>query len=92
MEHYSPGDVLCVWPRPERSSVDAFLERMGWDGDQIIRVQAEADSVNPLGREVVAATGTLRAFAEVSFSVFDGDQHGKVWLSCPGYLMGFFFY
>ena len=69
MENYDPGDVLCVWPRPEPSSVDAFLERMGWDGEQVVRVESEGDVAKP-GQGAVAI-GTLRAFVEASL-VMDG--------------------
>ena len=71
MENYCPGDVLCVWPRPEASSVDAFLERMGWDGAQMVRVESEADH-----GQGAMAIGTLRAFVEASFSLGKGSLFG----------------
>lgn len=42
MEGYAPGDLLTVWPRPEAAAVDAFLQRMGWDGSQVVEVRIGA--------------------------------------------------
>lgn len=42
MEDYAPGDLLTVWPRPETAAVDAFLQRMGWDGSQVVEVSSGA--------------------------------------------------
>ena len=72
MAAYEPGDLLSVFPRPDPAAVDAFLERMGLHGEQVVRVSAANSSAAAAaddGREGsadLAAGSGRRAGAEVA--------------------------
>ena len=81
MAAYEPGDLLSVFPRPDPAAIDAFLERMGLQGEKMVRVTAAASAAAAAdnGRENGAdpaagsgqqagaevASGTIRSFVEV---------------------------
>ncbi|GAX74179.1 hypothetical protein CEUSTIGMA_g1628.t1 [Chlamydomonas eustigma] len=61
MECYEPGDLVNVWPLPEASLCEAFLSRLGLDGDTLIQVQANDP---PAGCHLEVSIGTIRSFIE----------------------------
>ncbi|GLC34942.1 hypothetical protein PLESTM_000256800 [Pleodorina starrii] len=69
---YEPGDVVAVLPMTADEHVDAFLQRLGWDGEAWVRVEAaegqqgqqaagdegvEAAAAAPRGSVAAAAVG-----------------------------------